>query len=72
MCRNSKDRTEVLENGEDQDLIGSDGNKLSTEYLQEQYLNSLDDTSKELCYSCMKIYKNSNEATFKTLFPFKV
>jgi hypothetical protein len=59
----------VLESGFDKELIGSDPNKLSVQYLQNLYNEQSSENEKLLCYGCKKILQNSNKEQLLSTFP---
>lgn len=69
MCMRPKDETMVLESGFDKELIGSDPEKLSVEFLQNLYDETRGEVEKGLCYGCKKIAQNSDKEALFEKFP---
>lgn len=61
----------VLESGFDKELIGSNPEKLSLDYLQDLYESTRTKEEQALCYGCKKIFDNAkNKDSLVNLFPF--
>lgn len=69
MCFRPRDETMVLESGFDKELIGSEPEKLSVEYLQNLYNETRGEEEKSLCYGCKKIVNNSDKDNLFSVFP---
>lgn len=71
MCLTICDSTMVLEAGFDKELIGSQTEKLSVEYLQNLYENTRTKEEQAMCYGCKKIFNNAKDQNkLVSLFPF--
>lgn len=71
MCLGITDSTMVLESGFDKELIGSEPEKLSIEYLQNVYESTRHKQEQVLCFGCKRIFNNAkDQEKLLELFPF--